>query len=65
MGKDHLESSFDVAPIKGVSLPKPAKPVLTLAQIQGSKAILNWKSGDSRAISYNVEKKNQTKFLRI
>lgn len=63
VGKDHLESSFDVPPVKGISLPKPAKPILTLAQIQGNKAILNWKAGDNRAISYNVEKKIKLNFF--
>ena len=63
VGKDHLESSFDVAPIKGISLPKPAKPILTLAQIQDNKAILNWKAGDNRAVSYNIEKKIKLNFF--
>ena len=55
--KDNLESSSDIEAIKGISLAPPAKPILTLAQIQGNKAILNWQAGDNRAISYNVHKK--------
>lgn len=63
VGKDGLESSFDTTPIKGISLPKPAKPVLTLAQIQNNRAILNWKAGDNRAVSYNIEKKIKQNFF--
>lgn len=63
VGKDGLESSFDITPIKGISLPKPAKPVLTLAQIQNNRAILNWKAGDNRAVSYNIEKKIKQNFF--
>ncbi|AXX95397.1 hypothetical protein [Arcobacter ellisii] len=63
VGKDGLESSFDVNPTKGISLPKPAKPVLTLAQIQNNRAILNWKAGDNRAVSYNVVKKIKQNFF--
>ena len=33
------------------------KPVITLAQIQGEKAILNWVSGDDRTASYIIYKK--------
>lgn len=55
--KDNLESSSDVEAIKGISLAPPAKPILTLAQIQGNKAILNWQAGDNRATSYNVYKR--------
>lgn len=55
--KDNLESSTDIEAIKGISLAPPAKPILTLAQIQGSKAILNWQAGDNRATSYNVHKR--------
>ena len=55
--KDNLESSSDIEAIKGISLAPPAKPILTLAQIQGNKAILNWQAGDNRAISYNVHKR--------
>ena len=63
VGKDNLESSFDVNPIKGESLPKPAKPVLTSAQMQGNSAILSWNAGDSRAVSYNIEKKIKINFF--
>ena len=30
---------------------------MTLAQIQGEKAILNWQAGDNRTISYIIHKK--------
>lgn len=63
VGKDGLESPFDITPIKGISLAKPAKPVLTLAQIQNNRAILNWKAGDNRAVSYNIEKKIKQNFF--
>lgn len=55
--KDNLESTSDVEAAKGISLAPPAKPILTLAQIQGNKAILNWQAGDNRAASYNVHKR--------
>jgi len=55
--KDHLESKFDIEPVKGATLAPPAKPILTLAQIQGNKAILNWQAADSRAVSYIVNKR--------
>ncbi|WP_418185777.1 fibronectin type III domain-containing protein [Aliarcobacter vitoriensis] len=55
--KDGLESSEDVDSIRGITLAPPLKPTITLAQIQGNKAILNWQSGDNRAVSYNVNKK--------
>ncbi|NCB13829.1 MAG: hypothetical protein EOM78_19705, partial [Erysipelotrichia bacterium] len=61
--KDNLGSSFSIKPVKGTTLPKPAKPVLTLAQIQGNKAILNWRAGDNRATSYNVHKKIKINFF--
>ena len=61
--KDHLESKFNMDPKKGSTLGKPLKPVLTLAQIQGNKAILNWKAGDERAISYNVQKRIKVNFF--
>jgi uncharacterized protein len=61
--KDHLESKFNMDPKKGSTLGKPTKPILTLAQIQGNKAILNWKAGDERAISYNVQKRIKINFF--
>lgn len=62
--KDYLESSSKIDPIKGVSLNQPAKPTITLAQIQGSKAILNWVPTDNRAISYNIYKKTMINFFQ-
>jgi len=62
--KDQLISSQKIAPAKGVTLNKPEKPIMTLAQIQGSKAILNWTTAqDRRAISYNVYKRTKINFF--
>ncbi len=61
--KDHLESPFKIKPLEGKTLTVPAKPVLTLAQIQGNKAILNWRAGDNRAISYNIKKRIKISFF--
>lgn len=61
--KDGLQSSDDVTPARGLTLPKPAKPIITLAQIQGNKAILNWSAGDRRAKSYNVYKTTKISFF--
>ena len=60
---DNLKSSSKIDPVKGISLNKPLKPTITLAQIQGSKAILNWTSSDNRAISYNIYKKTIISFF--
>lgn len=60
--KDHLLSSSKVEPVRGQTLTKPAKPVMTLAQIQGNKAILNWTAADNRAMSYNVYKRTKLNF---
>ncbi|TLS71591.1 fibronectin type III domain-containing protein [Aliarcobacter thereius] len=57
--KDKLESTEDVSSVRGKSLIEPAKPVLTLAQIQDKKAILNWKEADDRAEAYNIIKKTK------
>jgi fibronectin type 3 domain-containing protein len=53
---DELESKTDIAPKMGVTLSKPIKPIITLGQIQGGKAILNWQAGDDRAVSYTIYK---------
>lgn len=53
---DNLESSLNKNAVMGITLAKLNKPVLTLAQIQGEKAILNWQKGDDRAVSFNVYK---------
>lgn len=60
--KDFLRSSDKIDAKMGMTLTKPSKPIMTLAQIQGSKAILNWTPGDKRAVSYNVYKTTQTGF---
>jgi fibronectin type 3 domain-containing protein len=54
---DNLESSIHKNAVMGSTLEKLNKPILTLAQIQGQKAILNWQKGDSRAVSFNVYKR--------
>jgi len=54
--KDELETSLNMNSVMGHTLPRPAKPIVTLAQIQGQKAILNWKAGDKRTVSYIVHK---------
>lgn len=61
--KDGLYSNMKVDSTEGKTLGKPAKPVITLAQIQGNKAILNWKAGDNRAVSYNVYKRIRLNFF--
>lgn len=60
--KDSLQSSSKVEAVKGITLSKPAKPILTLGQIQGYKAILNWMPGDKRTVSYNVYKRIKLNF---
>ncbi|WP_419770007.1 MAG: hypothetical protein ACNI3C_11825 [Candidatus Marinarcus sp.] len=54
--KDGLESALLMNSTMGVTLTKLNKPIITLAQIQGEKAILNWQAGDNRAESYTVYK---------
>lgn len=61
--KDNLQSTLDITSIAGNSLKSPAKPILTLAQIQDKKAILNWKEGDNRTEAYNVIKKTKKSLL--
>ncbi|MEA3288813.1 MAG: hypothetical protein U9Q04_01420 [Campylobacterota bacterium] len=58
--KDTLESEKKyLSPAMGSTLAKPAMPILTLAQIQGNKIILNWRAGDDRVVSYNIYKVTQ------
>ena len=54
--KDSLETDKNFMPVMGSTLPKPKKPTVTLAQIQGEKAILNWVAGDDRTVGYNIYK---------
>ncbi len=54
--KDELESSKNVASVLGKTLNEPSRPIITLAQIQDDQVILNWKSADARAVSYNIYK---------
>lgn len=61
--KDSLESAMNLTPTMGSTLTKPTKPVITLAQIQGERAIINWIAGDSRAKSYTVYKTIKTGFF--
>ena len=46
-----------------MSLPKPIRPTITSAQIQGS-VNLSWQAGDNRAVSYNVVKKIKQNFFQ-
>ena len=56
--KDGLESEISLQlPVMGQTLAKPQTPQVTLAQIQDSKAILNWSNDDERVQSYIVYKK--------
>jgi fibronectin type 3 domain-containing protein len=61
--KDNLESALLMNSTMGSTLPKLNKPIITLAQIQGEKAILNWQSADSRAVSYTVYKTVKEGFM--
>jgi fibronectin type 3 domain-containing protein/predicted small lipoprotein YifL len=55
--KDELESDVKLQPVvMGRTLPAPSQPMITLAQINTNKVILNWSKGDDRAISYNIYK---------
>ncbi len=63
--KDGLESSLNINAKMGMTLPKLNKPVLTLAQIQGEKAILNWQAGDNRAKTFTVYKKAKIGMFKI
>lgn len=63
LDKDNLESAMNITPTMGSTLAKPEKPVLTLAQIQGERAIINWVAGDNRASSYIVYKTTSTGFF--
>ncbi len=62
--KDGLESALLMNATMGVTLAKLNKPIITLAQIQGEKAILNWQEGDARAVSYIVYKTIKEGFLK-
>lgn len=53
---DGLETSLNITAGAGQTLEKPKAPVITLAQIQNGRVVLNWKEGDDRAISYVVYK---------
>ena len=55
--KDNLETALNMNAVMGSTLIKINKPIITLAQIQGEKAILNWVSGDDRTSSYIIYKK--------
>jgi len=61
--KDGLESDLNINPSMGATLSKLNKPIITLAQIQGEKAILNWQPGDRRAVSYTVYKTIKENFF--
>jgi fibronectin type 3 domain-containing protein len=54
--KDGLESALLMNAAMGSTLPKLNRPIITLAQIQGERAIINWQAGDNRAQSFIVYK---------
>jgi uncharacterized protein len=54
--KDGLESTLLMSPAMGSTLPKLNRPIITLAQIQGQRVILNWQAGDNRAQSFVIYK---------
>ncbi len=61
---DGLETDLEMfSPVMGATLAKPNKPILTLGQIQGEKAILNWLSGDPRTVSYTIHKTVQENWM--
>ena len=62
--KDGLESDLNINSVMGATLGKLSKPVITLAQIQGQKAILNWQAGDRRAVSYIIHKTIKENFFK-
>jgi fibronectin type 3 domain-containing protein len=55
--KDGLEADLKLLPaVEGLTLPAPMQPTITLALIKDNTVILNWASGDSRAVTYNIYK---------
>ena len=62
--KDGLESILDLPARLGTTLEKPEKPTITLAQIQGGKAILNWITQDDRAVSFTIYKTEKESFFK-
>jgi fibronectin type 3 domain-containing protein len=63
--KDGLESKKkEFNPVMGQTLSKPAMPNITLAQIQGNKIILNWKSNDDRVVSFNIFKTSKESWIK-
>ncbi len=62
--KDGLESDLNINAVMGATLGKLNKPIITLAQIQGEKAILNWQAGDNRAVSYIIHKTIKENFFK-
>jgi len=62
--KDGLESNLNINSVMGATLGKLNKPIITLAQIQGEKAILNWQAGDRRAVSYTIHKTIKENFFK-
>ncbi|PIF03610.1 MAG: hypothetical protein CSA86_05245 [Arcobacter sp.] len=62
--KDGLLSNQNISSTQGQTLEKPKAPIITLAQIQGNKAILRWVSPDKRAVAYNILKTPKINFLR-
>ncbi len=63
--KDGLESDLNINSVMGTTLGILNKPIITLANIQGQKAILKWQAGDKRAVSYIVHKTIKESFFKI
>lgn len=63
--KDDLESDVKLQPVvMGRTLAAPSQPIITLAQINRNKVILNWSKGDDRAVSYNIYKTIKHNFFK-
>lgn len=61
--KDGLESALIMNAAMGSTLPKLNRPIITLAQIQGERAIINWQAGDNRAESFIIYKTSKEGFF--
>lgn len=54
--KDGLQSSEKIDSIKGTTLDKPATPEIISSKYANGSVVLNWKTNDDRAVSFNVYK---------
>lgn len=62
---NNLETALNMNSMMGNTLVKIKKPIVTLAQIKDNKIILNWKSGDTRTVSYIVHKSVKETFFKF